>query len=134
MSRTTRPQTPKPPAERATVIVVDDDTGLRRALRYSLEIEGYQVVCCANAETLLNLTLPRSTACLVLDQRLPGMSGIEALEVLRGRQVSIPAIVITGSPDARLRSRLLLANARLIEKPLLTDHLPAAIRELIRAA
>jgi FixJ family two-component response regulator len=120
-----------PSADRPTVIIVDDDSGLRKALRYSLEIEGFDVVSCANGETLLDLALPQTTACLVVDQRLPGISGIEALEVLRGRQVEIPAIVITSAADARLRSRLLLANARLIEKPLLNDHLTAAIRGLI---
>jgi FixJ family two-component response regulator len=123
-----------PPANRPTVIVVDDDSDLRKALRYSLEIEGFDVISCANGETLLHLALPQATACLVVDQRLPGMSGIEALETLRGRQVAIPAIVITSAADATLRGRLLLANARLIEKPLLNNHLTATIRDLIQAA
>jgi FixJ family two-component response regulator len=125
---------PTPQAIRPTVIVVDDDSDLRKALRYSLEIEGFEVISCANGETLLHLVLPQTTACLVVDQRLPGMSGIEALETLRGRQVAIPAIVITSVADAKLRERLQLANARLIEKPLLNNHLTATIRDLIQAA
>jgi FixJ family two-component response regulator len=123
-----------PQAARPTVIVVDDDSDLRKALRYSLEIEGYDVISCANGETLLHLTLPKTTACLVVDQRLPGMSGIDAVETLRGRHVEIPAIVITSTADANLRGRLLLADARLIEKPLLNNHLTATIRDLIQAA
>lgn len=122
-----------PPAQRPTVIVVDDDADLRGALRYSLEIEGFDVICCASGERLLKLALPQATACLVVDQRLSGISGIEALEALRARQVTIPAIVITGAPDAQLRERLLLAGARLVEKPLLNDHLTAAIRDLMQA-
>lgn len=118
-------------AERPTVIVVDDDRGLRTALRYSLEIDGFDVVSCATGETLLDLALPQTAACLVVDQRLPGISGIEALEALRRRQVTIPAIVMTSAADGRLRGRLLLANAQLIEKPLLNDHLTATIRDLI---
>lgn len=82
-------------AERPTVIVVDDDPDLRGALRYSLEIEGFDVICCASGERLLGLALPETTACLVVDQRLSGISGIEALEALRARQVATPAIVIT---------------------------------------
>jgi FixJ family two-component response regulator len=121
------------PTERPTVIIVDDDADLLKALRYSLEIEGFEVISCADGETLLDLALPLTTACLVVDERLPGISGIEALETLRGRQVAIPAIVITSAPDARLRSRLLLAGARLIEKPLLDDLLTGAIRDLLRA-
>ena len=116
---------------RPTVIVVDDDDGLRTALRYSLEIEGFNVVTCASGEGLLMLALPQTSACLVVDQMLPGLSGLDALEALRARQVDLPAIVITSSPDARLRARTLLANARLIEKPLLTDLLTGAIRALL---
>lgn len=121
-----------PTAERPTVIVVDNDAGLRGALRYSLEIEGFEVICCVSGERLLKLALPETAACLVLDQRLSGMSGIEALEALRARQVTIPAIVTSGTPDSILRGRLLLADARLVEKPLLNDHLTAAIRDLIQ--
>ena len=112
-----------PRAPRPTVIVVDDDAGLRKALRYSLGIEGFKVVTCASGESLLKLALPQTSACLVVDQVLPGLSGIDALETLRERQVDLPAIVITSAPDARLRARTLLANARLIEKPLLNDLL-----------
>lgn len=122
-----------PPAKRPTVIIVDDDADLRKALRYALEIEGFDVISCASGERLLNLTMPPTTACLVVDQRLPGMSGIEAVEALRKRLVTIPAIVTTSIADARMRARLSLANAQLIEKPLLSDRLTAAIRGLMQA-
>lgn len=120
-----------PGAPRQTVIVVDDDAGLRKALRYSLEIEGFNVVTCRSGERLLKLPLPLTSACLVVDQVLPGLSGIDALEVLRGRQVDLPAIIITSAPDAELRARTLLARAHLIEKPLLNDSLSGAIRAVI---
>jgi len=115
---------------RPTVIVVDDDAGVRSALRFSLEVEGFEVVTCSSAEDLLELGLPEDHGCLVLDDRLPGMSGMDALEVLRRRGVDIPTIVITSAPDPALRRRALLANARLIEKPLLSDLLLGAIRTL----
>jgi FixJ family two-component response regulator len=116
---------------RPTVIVVDDDADLLTALRYMLEIEGFEVITCPTGEDLLDLSLPASSACLVVDQRLPGISGIKALEALRDRQVELPAVVITTSPDAKLRGQALMANARLIEKPLLNDLLTSVIRELI---
>jgi FixJ family two-component response regulator len=115
---------------RPTVIVVDDDAGVRSALRFSLEVEGFEVVTCSSAEDLLELGLPEDHGCLVLDDRLPGMSGMDALEILRRRGVDIPTIVITSAPDPALRRRALLANARLIEKPLLSDLLLGAIRAL----
>lgn len=119
-------------ADRPTVVLVEDDAGVRKALRFSLEIEGFEVVTCARGETLLELALPKGPACLVLDQRLPGIRGIEALEVLRRRGVEIPAIMITSAPDANLRARALLADARVVEKPLLNDLLLAAIRAEIQ--
>ena len=121
----------RPPPSSPTVIVVDDDDGLRTALRYALEIDGFNVVTCASGEGLLRLALPQTSACLVVDQMLPGLSGIDALEALRARKVDLPAIVITSSPDARLRARTLLADACLIEKPLLSDLLTRAIRSLL---
>ena len=120
-----------PRASRPTIIIVDDDAGLREALRYSLGIEGFNVVTCKSGESLLKLPLPPSSACLVIDEVLPGMRGIDVLETLRARQVDLPAIVITSAPDARLRARTLLANARLVEKPLLNDLLTGAIRALL---
>jgi CheY-like chemotaxis protein len=66
-----------------------------------------------------------------VDQLLPGISGVEALEVLRERHVDLPAIIVTSAPTARLRARTLLANGRLVEKPLLNDLLSGAIKELI---
>ena len=116
---------------RPNVIIAEDDADLLESLRYMLEIEGFEVVTCADGETLLDLSLPKSRACLVVDQVLPGISGIEALEVLRARQVDLPAVVITSAPDGELRSRTLLANARLVEKPLLTDLLSEVIRDLV---
>jgi len=120
---------PRPP--RPSVIVVEDDADLLEALRYNLEIEGFEVLACASGESLLELALPRARACLVVDQVLPGISGVEALEVLRSRHVDLPAVVITSAPDAQLRARTLLANARLVEKPLLNDLLSEVIREII---
>ena len=118
-------------ADPPTVIVVDDDAGVRKALRYSREIEGFEVVSCHSGEALLQLAVPGGPVCLVLDQNLPGTSGIEALETLRGRGVEIPAIMITSAPDAPFRARALLANARVVEKPLLTDLLSGAIRDAL---
>jgi FixJ family two-component response regulator len=113
---------------RPTVIIVDDDAGLRKALRFLLEVEGFEVVTCSSGEALISRPLPKGPGCLVLDQRLPGMSGMDALEILRGRGVDIRTIVITSAPDPALRKRALLANAQVIEKPLLSDLLLGTIK------
>jgi FixJ family two-component response regulator len=121
----------KSPPPRPTVILAEADADLREALRYALEIDGFDVMSCGSGEDLLQQAFPSRRACLVLDHRLPGMSGVTALEVLRSRHMDLPAIIIAGAPDADLRARSLVANARLVEKPLLTDRLAGAIRELI---
>jgi two-component system response regulator FixJ len=122
---------PKTLNERATVVIAEGDAGLRDALSFALEIEGYTVVSCASALTLLGMRLPTSRGCLVADQDLPEMGGISTLEVLRGRHVDLPAIVIAGAPNADLRARALMANARVLETPLLNGLLAGAIRDLI---
>ncbi len=122
---------PSPRPHHPSVIIVEDDADLLEALRYMLEIDGFNVVTCSSGEMLLDLTLPKTQACLVVDQILPGISGIQALEVLRERNVELPAVIITGAPNALLRARTLVANARLVEKPLLNDLLIEVIRELV---
>jgi FixJ family two-component response regulator len=116
--------------DRPTVILAESDAGLREALRYSLEIDGFDVVSCGAGEDLLDHALPADRACLVLEHNLPGISGIAALEILRARRLDLPAIIIASAPDADLRARALVADARVIEKPLLNGLLTGAIREL----
>jgi two-component system, LuxR family, response regulator FixJ len=121
----------KSPSPRPTVILAESDAGLREALSYALEIDGFDVVSCASGEVLLQKLLPARHACLVLDHRLPGLSGVATLEILRSRRTQLPAIIIAGAPDAELRARALVADARLIEKPLLNGLLSGAIQDLI---
>ena len=116
------------PARR--ILLVDDDPAIRASLRFSLELEGYEVVTFATAEDLLASPHVAGSDCLVLDYRLPGMDGLEALEQLRRRGVTPPAILITTTPSRRVRARAAALDAPLIEKPLLCDGLTAAIRDL----
>ena len=116
------------PAHR--ILLVDDDPAIRASLRFSLELEGYEVATFAAAEELLASPHIPDSDCLVLDYRLPGMDGLELLELLRRRGVTLPAVLITTTPSRRVRARAAGQNAMLIEKPLLCDALTAAIREL----
>jgi two-component system response regulator FixJ len=115
------------------VIVVDDDDAVRRSLKFALELQGYCVDVCESGEALLACTLPTSGACLVLDERLQGMSGLQALDVLRKRKVNLPAILITSNPQPRLRLAAREAGVPIVEKPLIGDGLVAAIRVALTA-
>ena len=113
------------------VVLVDDDAGLREALEFSLEIEGYAVRACRTGEQLVDLELPPGAACLVLDYKLEALSGLDALEQLRRRGVDLPAILITSYANPQLRSRARRLRADVVEKPLLGDILIGRIRELL---
>jgi FixJ family two-component response regulator len=112
----------------ALVIVVDDDAAVRNSLKFSLEVEGFAVRAYADGRELLKeVEFPRGD-CLVIDQNMPGMSGLEVLAVLRGRNVLIPAILITSHPDPALRRRADSAGAPIVEKPFLGSALIDGIR------
>jgi len=123
---------PLPP--RPVVVLVDDDTALRTALTFSLELEGYDVSACESGEALLAARLPKSHACLVLDYNLTGMNGLAALAELRRRDVRLPALLITSHPHAAMRQAALAARAKIVEKPLLGDALLGEIRSALAAS
>jgi two-component system response regulator TtrR len=80
------------------VYVVDDDEAVRDSLRWLLEGNGFRVTCFDSAERFIaNLaSLQSQRACLILDVRMPGMTGTELHEDLIGRGVHVPLIFITG--------------------------------------
>jgi two-component system, LuxR family, response regulator FixJ len=120
---------PAPP----TVVLVDDDVALLEALRFSLEIDGYRVVTCETGEQLMQIDLPVD-ACMVIDFRLSGLSGLDVLDDLRRRGVTLPAILITSYASPALHARARRAQATVVEKPLLGDALFARIRAFLPLA
>ena len=122
------------PVEPPTLILVDDDDALRSALRFALELDGYRVQAYPSGEDLLAAKLPDQNACLVLDENLPGMGGLECLSILRSRAVRLPAFLITSHPGPGLRQRADRMGVPIIEKPLLDDILVRSIRSALGQA
>jgi len=113
----------------AQVLLVDDDPAVRAALQFRLELEGFVVNACSSGEELLDRQdLPKGEACLVLDYKLTGMTGLETLQRLRDRHVNLPALLITSNPAPVLRAAAGTAGATIVEKPLLGDDLVGEIR------
>jgi two-component system response regulator FixJ len=83
----------------STVFVVDDDEGVRNSLRFLLRSVGLQTQTLASATEFLDTYKPSQPGCLVLDVRMPGMSGLELQEQLNLRGAVIPVIFITGHGD-----------------------------------
>ena len=69
------------------IVVVDDDAAVRNSLKFSLEIEGFAVRAFSVAADLLNAPDVLDCACLVIDQSMPGMTGLDLVAKLRDRQV-----------------------------------------------
>ncbi|MCM8854363.1 MAG: response regulator transcription factor [Candidatus Thiodiazotropha sp.] len=101
-----------------TVFVVDDDEEVRSALKLLFESVGLPVICYASAVEYLerfNETLP---GCLVVDIRMPGMSGLDMQEKLIEQPIHPPVIVISGHGDVPMAVRAVQAGAvNFIEKP-----------------
>jgi len=81
------------------VFLVDDDDAVRDALQLLLTVSGLQVRPFASAEAFLEYYRPEYPGCLVLDVRMPGMSGLKLQEVLLARRIPLPIIFITAHGD-----------------------------------
>jgi two-component system response regulator FixJ len=113
------------------VIVVDDDVAVRNSLKFSLEVEGFMVRVYAGGTELLDDTeVPRGGGCLVVDQNMPGMNGLDLVAQLRARKIAVPAILITSYPTAALSERAAKAGVAIVEKPFLGSALVDRIRDL----
>jgi FixJ family two-component response regulator len=111
------------PSRRAVVVVVDDDPAVRGSLKFSLEIEGFAVHLYDSGTALLAVSDLPTCCCLVIDQKMPGISGLELISKLRARNIATPAILITSHPSVALRTLAATANISIIEKPLLNNTL-----------
>jgi FixJ family two-component response regulator len=83
----------------ATIYIVDDDEGVRNSLRFLLKSVGHVCQTLASATEFLETYQPKQPGCLILDVRMPGMSGLELQQQLNLRGAIIPVIFITGHGD-----------------------------------
>jgi FixJ family two-component response regulator len=119
-------------AERAVVFVVDDDPSMRRSLDSLLRSVGHEVRLFPSAQEFLQAERPDAPGCLVLDVRLPGMSGLAFQQELAKAAVALPVIFITGHGDVAMSVRAMKAGAaEFLTKPfddqVLLDAVHAAI-------
>ena len=116
------------PTNADIIAIVDDDEPLREALSSVMKAAGFSTNSFASAEEFLNSSNLNETACLILDVRLPGMSGIELQKTLAEIESRVPIIFVTAHGDASLRDLLLKAGATdFLNKPVRSDALLRAI-------
>jgi FixJ family two-component response regulator len=111
------------------ISVVDDDNSVRESLQSLMRSVGFAVEVFASAEEFLNWDHLRDTDCLILDVRMPGMSGIELQRHLMARRYEMPIIFITAhASEEEVRSRALGKGAvDYLAKPLSEDALLNAV-------
>ena len=112
-----------------TVIVIDDDQGVREALEGLLRSVGLRVSLFGAVNTFLAAPLPAGPSCLVLDVRLPGQSGLDLQDELIKAGVNLPIIFITGHGDIPMSVRAMKAGAvEFLAKPFRDQDLLDAIQ------
>ena len=116
----------------AVVFVVDDDSSIRDAVRSLLKSVGLRSESFGSTEEFMAAVRPDAPSCLVLDVRLPGMSGMDFQAELNKRGVRIPIIFITAHGDIPMTSRAMKAGAiEFLPKPFQKKELLDAIHQAI---
>jgi FixJ family two-component response regulator len=117
---------------RGEIFVVDDDAQMRETLSAALQQEGYDVICFADGTALLSLARTRIPACIFLEVRNPGKSGIDILKRLRAEDYPAPIFVISGQGDIPTAVEAIRSGALdFIEKPRCGAEMIARVKAAI---
>ncbi|WP_428389424.1 response regulator transcription factor [Mucisphaera sp.] len=121
-------------ASQYPVYVIDDDPAVRDSLRWLLESEGHTVQLYPDAGTFLAQLDPTAHGCLLLDVRLPGMSGVDLVEKLANTNTQLKVIMISGHADVPDAVRSMKAGALdFVEKPFPREVLLSRVNEVLDA-
>jgi RNA polymerase sigma factor (sigma-70 family) len=111
------------------IFVVDDDPSVRFSLKFLLSTVGLHVESFDSADTFLRKSPPDVPSCLVLDVRLPGLSGLDFQRELAARKIYIPIVFLTGHGDIPMSVRAMKAGAvEFLTKPFRDQDLLDAVR------
>lgn len=120
---------------KAIVHIIDDDESVRKSLRWLIESVGLQVSCYESANAFEQTKLQEGPGCMVLDVRMPGMSGLELQERMNMQDLPLPTIIVTGHADVPMAIRALKNGAfDFIEKPYNDQHLLDRVQEAISSS
>jgi len=111
------------------VIVVDDDAAVRGSLKFALEAEGFAVHAYGKGDELFGDADLADCACFIIDQKLPGTTGLDLVAALRAQRIAAPVILITSAPPPAVQERAARAGVPIVEKPLLGNALLECVRD-----
>jgi FixJ family two-component response regulator len=121
--------------KKGSVYVVDDDEGVRDSLQWLLEGKDYRVRCYDSAETFLSRYDPREVACLIVDIRMGGMTGLELQDRLVERKSPLPIVFITGHGDVPMAVDTMKKGAMdFIQKPFQEEALVDLVERMLDQA
>jgi FixJ family two-component response regulator len=121
--------------KKGTVYVVDDDEAVRDSLQWLLEGKDYRVRCFDSAETFLSRYDPREVACLIVDIRMGGMTGLELQDRLVERKSPLPIVFITGHGDVPMAVDTMKKGAMdFIQKPFDETALVTLVERMLAQA
>lgn len=115
-----------------TVFIVDDDSGIRSSIRTLMKSIGLQAVAYASASEFLGAYQPHQDGCLILDIRMPGVSGLELQQALNEKGAVIPVIFITGHADIPMAVEAMRHGAfDFLQKPFRDQDLIDRVQEAL---
>ena len=121
--------------KKGTVYVVDDDEAVRDSLQWLLEGNDYRVRCFDSAESFLSRYDPREVACLIVDIRMGGMTGLELQDKLVERRSPLPIVFITGHGDVPMAVNTMKKGAMdFIPKPFNEEELLSVVERMLDQA
>ena len=104
------------------VAIVDDDAAVRCSLKFALEVEGFAVHAYGQGDELFGDADLADCACFIIDQKLPGTTGLDLVTALRALRIAAPVILITSAPPPAVQERAARAGVPIVEKPLLGNE------------
>jgi FixJ family two-component response regulator len=121
--------------KKGTVYVVDDDEAVRDSLQWLLEGKDYRVRCFDSGETFLGRYDPKEVACVLVDIRMAGMTGLELQDRLIERNSPLPIVFITGHGDVPMAVDTMKKGALdFIQKPFDEEKLVSVVERMLAAA
>jgi len=113
------------------IAVIDDDAAVRNSLKFSLELDGFAVRIYANAAELMSSGNLTDLQCLIVDQDMPLMTGLELIGMLRAQGVKVPALLVSGNFTPAVTRQASAAGIPVVEKPFLGNGLIDSIRAAV---
>ena len=122
-------------SDQRTIYIVDDDVAVRDSLEAMLLVQGFVTATFESAEAFLDAATPALDGCVLLDVRMPGMSGLELQKRLKQDGIGIPVILMTGHGDIKMSVEAMREGAAdFIEKPCSNETIMASIESALQRA